>query len=138
VTVVDNLVIRDFGSVEVFRSDVDGRWVVQINTEPDDADEDPEIRVFVNDGPVFGSMPTEDVYAHAEWARHPPARARLRREVWTRFRPLYARDWGVDTSAYFRVVGCSFTGASRYVEMKGGVKVVSAVCLTYPGPGERP
>jgi hypothetical protein len=46
--------IPDLGEVGVYRSDCDGRWVVQIDTQPT-ADADPDIRVFVNDGLVFGN-----------------------------------------------------------------------------------
>jgi hypothetical protein len=55
------------------------------------------------------------------------------RMVYTRFRPLYAPYWGVSPSTYFRVVGYSNTGYSRYVEMGGHVKVVPREVLTYPG-----
>jgi hypothetical protein len=54
---VADLDVDGFGSVVIYRSDTDRRWVVGIYTDPEVDDDmgNAQIRVFVNDGLVFGS-----------------------------------------------------------------------------------
>jgi cell division protein FtsW (lipid II flippase) len=53
--------------------------------------------------------------------------------IYTRIKPEYVAWWGVSASTYFRVMGRSLSGASRWIEMNGERKSVPAAVLTYPG-----